>query len=424
MSGGVRRSPAASTVRARGRVVMILGAGPLQRPLVAAARARGLHVVAVDNVPGNVAHALASESRFVSTRDVPAVVLAARALRPDAILTACSDVATPAVAAVVDELGIPGVPAEVAARLSAKDAFRRFQRAAGLPHPAFVSGADANEVVDRARALSGPVVVKPVDRSGSRGVSRLEVRAEHALRAAIERARQAGFDGRVCVEEVIPGREYGGDAVAAAGALRAFVTEKHVVGTVVRGHHVPPGLDADGLAAIEDAIRTHAALLGVRDGILNFDVMLGPDGAPVVIEMSPRLGGNWIPQLVAHAWGVDLLGCALDLALGRAPALVAPGPARPAGSYVLGARGPGRLGRLPRFDALRAELPDLVALEWDVRAGDRVEPLRDSGEQVGRALFDLAGREYEEMAARLDAALDRCVEPGAPVCRVPGGIPA
>ncbi len=393
-----------------GETVLVLGAGPLQAPLIAAARRAGHRVIALDNVPGNVGHRLAHASIDASTRDIAAVVSAARRLGVTAIATAASDVAVPALAASCAELGLPGPSRETCAAFHGKESFREFQRKAGLAHPAFVAGSDARELAHFAGSLSGPVVVKPTDRSGSRGVTRLGSPRASELTRAIERALAISFEGRACVEQALPGVEYGGDGVVLEGRIEFLaVTHKQMQGTVVRGHVVPSGLGEAPLATIRRELERHVRAARYEAGPLNFDLMLGPDGEARIIELSPRLGGNWIPQLVARAYGVDLFGSAIEIALGRTPQLRPQMPSA-AASFVLASEREGRLARPLSLDAVRAQLPQLVALELDAEVGTPISPLRDSAQQVGRALFDLAGTSFRAAASTLDAALADCLE--------------
>lgn len=386
--------------------LLVLGAGPLQAPLVRRAGEMGLEVVTADNLPGNVAHALADASVVASTRDPGAVLRAAHAHRVDAVATACSDVAVPTLAVVADALGLPGVPLGVARCWTRKDAFRRFQRDAGLPHPAWVAGRDAEALLREARRLEGPVVVKPVDRSGSRAVRVLPSAEDAGLADAVRAALAASFVAAVCVEQYVAGPEYGGDGVVQGGNLvRLFATAKQLEGCATRGHVLPSGLAPAVEAALRESVQAHVSAAGLRDGIVNVDLRLQPDGQVRVLEMSPRLGGNWIPELVRHVHGVDLYRQAVELALGRRPQLapgVAPLVGGPAATHVLGALHAGTVRELPDEGALRERLPHLVKLELDVAVGDKVEPFHDSSAQVGRALFRLEGTGYAETARLLD----------------------
>lgn len=391
--------------------IVILGASALQRPLVRAARATGRTVVTVDNVPGNVAHRDAHHSHCVSTRDVEGVVALARRERACAVLTACSDVALPAVAAANEALGLPGFDAALLARWIRKDRLRAFQREHGIPHPAFVAGPASDALHRDAGKLGGSVIVKPTDRSGSRGVSRIEAAGGPALAEAIGLAAELSFRGEVVVERYVEGPELGGDAWVRDGRIEAlFVTRKDMQGAIVRGHLRPAGLDARDEGALRETLAQHVGHAGYADGPLNFDVRMPPGGDPIVLELAPRLGGNWIPQLIAWTSGVDLFEATIRQALGEPVRLVSR-PLRPAASFVLGSSRAGRLEAPIPVDRLRDTLPGLAELEIDLAPGDRFDAMRDSGQQVGRALFDLEHTRYAEAVDALEQALSPWLAP-------------
>ena len=394
------------------RRLLVLAAGPLQVPLIQAARARGLHVTTADNRPSNPGHALADESIDISTRDVDRLCRAARERGIEAVLTCASDVAVPAVAAVAAALGLPGVSPAIAEAWHRKDRFRAFQRRHGLRAPGHVSGSHAGELAREARVLPGPWIVKPADRSGSRAVRKVAKGDERALEPAIEAALAASFCGRACVEQYLPGEEFGGDAVVWQGAVvHFFATRKRMEGCLVRGHELPSGLPPDGVQSLVAAVQAHVDAADLEAAIVNVDLRRDADGNSTVVEMSPRLGGNGIASLVRHACGFDLHGCALDLALGEAPDLEPAEITRPATTHVLGAATEGIVASRLELVDLREEIPELVDLWFDRAPGEPFGPFRDSGDQLGRALLRGNGRQAEAIAARLDAQVMRRVAP-------------
>jgi phosphoribosylaminoimidazole carboxylase (NCAIR synthetase) len=387
--------------------LMMLGASYLQRPFVERAIALGHRVITVDNVPGNVCHRISHRCYDISTVDGERVLKAAVDERIDGILTACSDVAVAAVGRVNDALGLAGVTAEQARVLCTKHNFRQFQADHGLPHPDFYTSRETEPLLRAAPELGHHVMVKAVDRSGSRGVRKVASDDATALTQAIEESRRVGLSGVVCIESVLSGTEYGGDALVVDGAVRhLFVTDKHLAGTVVRGHSMPTRLAVDQLERVRLALEAHVRCCGYRNGPLNFDVMVDDSGAVWVIEMSPRAGGNWIPQLVEFTFGADLFTATIDAALGRQVSIRVYPDVRPAGVCVFGAPYPGRLLSAPAAAALCSGIPGVVSADLNVALGAEVMPMRDSGDQIGRVMFELETPSlYWSTAARIEAAI-------------------
>jgi biotin carboxylase len=156
------------------KTVLFVGAGRHQRRAIEHARGRGLRVVAVDRnakAPGfDAAHVV----EVVDFTDVEAVTNAAREHRVDGVLTVSADRAVPVVAAVAEELGLPGIGTEAAHRMTHKLAMRNALAAAALPQPRFVAVRSERDAAAALDAVGLPAVLKPVDSGGQRAVFRLE----------------------------------------------------------------------------------------------------------------------------------------------------------------------------------------------------------------------------------------------------------
>jgi hypothetical protein len=205
---------------------------------------------------------------------------------------------------------------------------------------------------------------------------------------AIRTAQSVGLSRTTCIEAVIPGIEYGGDAfISNARVVFVCVTRKHLDGSVVRGHTLPSSVPEHVVQSIARELERHVERVGYIDGPLNFDVMVDNDGIVRVIEMSPRSGGNWIPQLVNHVFGADLFAATLDASLGITPRLATEDRGVTASSFVLGSSAEGVLSANLDAREVLERIEGGVALEFNVGAGDAVHVMRDSGDQIGRVLF-------------------------------------
>lgn len=366
---------------------MVLGAGPAQVPGIIKAVAAGHRVVTLDPYPDSPGHALSCEGVRRDTRDLDGLLDAAAALRVDGVCTFRSDVATLNVHLVRERLGLPGGHARAALIMSNKAAFRDFQRASSLPCPAFVHGTDPPALCQGAADLGPEVFCKPVDNCGSRGITRITGLSQAGLREAIAHAKSYSRTGVVCLEERIPGSEFGGDALFAGGSMVfAAITRKDVDDLVVRGHRLPSGLGEADKLRIGAALESACALLGYRDGPLNFDVMV--DGETVtIIEMSPRNGGNGLTDLIRHARGVDIEDGLISLALGRKPKESPIDVEKGFAVVVLGAARAGPLRHLPTLHEWKRRLPNVVEVFYGRRQGEHVDALRHNGNAIGHVVF-------------------------------------
>jgi biotin carboxylase len=250
------------------------------------------------------------------------VVRVARELQVSGVVTAASDVAVPAVSAVVRELGLPGLPPEVALRCRDKLACFRALIASGhaVPHTHPVNTeAEAIIAVD---ALGGyPVIVKPRSGGGGRGV--VLVREPGEISGAIACARRAYGPGHhgVLVQEFIGGRSVGVEAFFSNGELaEAFVLDDQFEPGYISpaGHSLPTTLDAARAESVVQSVAAFGRALGLQDGPANFDLRY-VDGRTIMLEVNPRLGGNSITDLVRAAYGVDLAEATVCAALGQDP---------------------------------------------------------------------------------------------------------
>jgi biotin carboxylase len=396
--------------------LMVLGAGPFQVAGIRKAVELGYIVISVDNVPGNPGHGYAHHSLNFSTTEREALADQADALAIDGVCTFSSDIAVPSVGYICDRLGLPGVSLATAERMSAKHRFRETQLHAGLPHPAFMVAHEPGELEGLDDRLRFPLMFKPVDASGSRGVRLVPGASAEAIASAFSYAQAYSSAGGVCIEEFVPGREVGGDAILFGGKI-AFVaiTEKHFEGFVVTGHNFPAMLLDEDRRRIGAAIAECASAVGYTEGPLNFDVKVSPEYV-VVLEMSARNGGNGIPAIIYRATGVDVEKAAIQLALGEAVAVPPSVDAdllvrRGAASRIFGSSLGGTLRHINSLEQARALVPELFDLNVAVPVGGRVGPFEHNGNLVGCALFDCEDRDrYADIAARIEAALDMRIE--------------
>lgn len=392
--------------------VMILGAGPSQVPAIRKAVRLGHHVITVDYLPDNVGHKYSHQYVNCSTTDKKGVLRAASQNHVDGIATFCSDVAVPTVAYVSTRLGLPGFAESIAEVLSYKDRFREFQKTNGLNHPDFVSASRPQELIQKIAQLHFPVVFKPVDYSGSRGVSRVDRPDTRSCRRAFEHAWDFSRSGRVIAEASIDGIEVGGDAFLTGGQVAfAAVSQKYLRGFVPTGHRFPTFLSENDQRRVANEIEVTCRAAGYTEGALNYDIMVGPKQISI-IEMSPRTGGNGIQELVERAFRVDLVALVLQTAVSDPPSDVRPkSPITGCGSLVFGSNKAGLLRELVTAEEVMRAVPEVFDFQTDYQEGDCVPAFTHSGNRIGRILFDCRdAKHYDCLVRRLARACQLRVE--------------
>lgn len=368
--------------------LMILGASPGQLPLIQKAVDLGCYVITVDYLPDNIGHGYSHHYVNCSTVDQAGVLAAAQALRIDGITTIASDVAVATVAYVAAQLGLPGCPPHVAATMSNKANFRAFQQTHGGNGPGFVTGSDLAAIMADIMALTPPLMFKPVDTSGSRGITRVDQPDQAQYKRAFTYAQQFARSKVVCSEEFIEGIDVSGDGFLVNGQLQALITQKYQCGYIPTGHSFPTNLSPADQARVLAAVTQTCLAMGYTAGPVDFDVKVAPERV-VIIEMSPRLGGNGIPKLIRRATGVDLLEITVQYALGwpiaLPPALVV---TNPCGSWVFGSKYAGQLTWVTPAAVVWAQVPELFDYLVAYNCGDAVPRFEHSGNSLGYALFD------------------------------------
>lgn len=368
--------------------VLVVGAGPFQLDVIDAARRLGAEVIAVDRRADAPGMARADRAIAIDTSDVAAVVEVARTWRVTGVVTAASDVAVSAVAAVAEALSLPGLRPEVARRCHDKLETFSWLRARDLAVPDTLPVQSAHDAREAVAALGGyPVVVKPRSSAGGRGVS--IVGRPELLERALERALSyAGPDEGALVQRFVGGTSVGVEAFFAGGDLvAAFVMDDQYQDGFVSpvGHSLPSTLPGPVLDAVRLDVARFASAIGLADGPANFD--LRRDGeTTVLLEINARLGGNSITDLVRACHGVDLAEATVLGAVGRDPrTALAPTRESPTAARLMLTRGRGR-ARVAAPDARWQAHPDVLTLDVVVRDGELPTLVADAWTILGRCI--------------------------------------
>lgn len=385
-----------------------------------AAAAAGLRPVLLLADPSRYPYAAedALEVIRVNTQDEGALLDACRRLREGpglAGVTSSSEYFVAAAARLASGFGLPAPSHEAVAACRDKHAQRRRLKAAGVGCPGFRLASTVDEAAAAACELGLPAVVKPVYGSGSVGVRLCEDAAAVAAHAAAllsqrENERGQPVPRRVLVEELASGPEF---SVETFDAGVVGVTRKHLgppPDFVEVGHDYPAALGA----AQEQGVRAEAlcALRALRLGWGPAHVELRVTaGGPKIIEVNPRLAGGFIPELVRHASGVDLIAATVARVAGREPDLT-PRVTLYASLRFFVAGREGTLAAVAGLEAARAG-PGVKGVEIYKAAGERLSVRGDFRDRVGHVLA--VGETPEAARAAAEAAHARVVLEVRPV---------
>ncbi len=303
------------------QAVLILGGGVMQLPAIRIAKRKGWYVFVADGNRSCPGAAIADSFFPIDLKNTERLIEAAKTCDPPltGVLTAGTDFST-SVARVAEALRLPGTSHASAYNASDKVQMRRRFAEAGVPSPAFVelAGTDDRAALAEAAKLNYPLVVKPVDNMGARGVQRVSGASQ--LTDAVARAVGFSRSGRVIVEEFIPGQEYSLDAIVEDGKVTVCgLAERHIYfppAFVEMGHTIPAQIDDRRERELVEVFIAGVRALGISNGAAKGDIFHTGTGA-VVGEIAARLSGGYMSGWTfPYSSGFEVTEAALNIAVG------------------------------------------------------------------------------------------------------------
>jgi biotin carboxylase len=391
-----------------GERLLVLGAGPAQLGLLAAARKRDLYVIAVDRDPSAPGFRYADRRAIVSTEDELGIERLAEAEKVDGLIAPGIDWPVGIAARVAAKLGLPHPISPESAVLTTSKLRQRDRFAeAGVQQPVHEKCRSVAEAREAAARVGYPCVVKAPDQQGQRGLS--VVAGPEELDAAATTALDASRNGSFLVEELVVGREVTVNGFSLGGQFHALtVTDRHRAEQsafgVALAHVWPSAQPPAQIAQAIDAARRAAAALGIGNGPTYTQVLVSEEGA-FVGELAARLGGGHDAELCRAALGVDLNDAAIAVALGEPlkRQQVAP-KARVGGACIRFLVPPeGALREVTGLDEAY-RLDGVRGIRMYRRPGHVFGPFRRGADRAGAILA--VGDSAEEALARADEAAD------------------
>jgi len=301
--------------------VLLLGGSSEQVIAINYAKEQGYYTILCDYLIDNPGQYYCDEYHCVSTTDKDAVLELARQKNIDGIVAYSSEVATATAAYVANKLNLPSNPYESVLILSNKNLFRDFLKNNGFNCPKAKSFHSKIEAKDALIEFQFPVMVKPVDSTGSRGVSRIYSVEE--FNKAFENAQSKSQQKMVIMEEYIDMAHkctIGGDLIVLNGKIEycGFINgyrDIEINSFVPTGNSYPVSIEEEKLEIVRKELQKVIDLLNIKMGVLNLDVVFDQNGRPFIIEMAARNGANRVSQLLEMATGVNLVKVIVDAAV-------------------------------------------------------------------------------------------------------------
>ena len=304
--------------------LMLLGGLRYLLPVIEAAHRHGIHVITVDYLPDNIAHRYSDEYHNVSIIDKDAVLALAQELQIDGIMSFAVDPGVVAAAYTAEKMGLPfQCSYEAACILQDKSRFRKFLADNGFNVPnarGYSEGDDALQDIDY---FNWPVIVKPVDSAGSKGVTRVDDPAD--LPAAIAHALDCSPSRHYIIEDFLEksGPSMGDECFVVNGKLLynafydQFFDNEAENPYAPSGEYWPSAMGQEREQEFKDELQRLFDLLGIRTGIFNVECRVCTNGKAYLMEVSPRAGGNRLAEILNYAADVDIIEAEVCASVGE-----------------------------------------------------------------------------------------------------------
>jgi biotin carboxylase len=379
------------------RWLMVLGAGPYQVPVIRKAQQMRFSVLAVDGDPAAPGLRIADAGGVVDVRDTGRCLQMATERRIVGVTTVAVEPAVRTLAAIATALRLPGPSVEAAAGATDKTSMRAAWSRAGVPSTRSFPCTTREALFDAVDALGFPVVVKPADSAGSRGVERVD-RAGRLV-AAYEAALAASRRGVAVVEAFMPGVEMSVEAFVCGGVLTAVaLSDKrrtappYLLDTMVSfPSEQPAQVQERAIEIVRRAVRA----LGLDMCTVHAEVMVTPQG-PRMVELAARGAGFKVfTHMVPWSSGTDAVAALIRLAVG---ATVSVRPCRRRGAVLWFPQAvPGWVRAIRGLEEARAT-PGIHEIGLFVQAGDTVRPLTCGTDRIGYVIALARSRRTAEAA--------------------------
>lgn len=302
---------------------MLLGGIRYLLPVIKAAHDQGYYVITADYLPNNIAHKYSDEYVNVSIIDKDAVLKVAIEKQIDGIMSFGVDPGVITASYVQNQMGLPSFgPFESVVILQNKDKFREFLAEHNFNTPKARWFTSVEDALEDLSWYDYPVIVKPTDSAGSKGVSRVD--CEEQLHAALENAFQFSFSGHIIVEEFIEkkGCSSDSDCLSIDGRLSFanYSSQRFDLNAAnpltPSAYTWPSTFTPQEIDYLTNELQRLISLLGMKTAIYNVETRIGQNGMPYIMEVSPRGGGNRLSEMIRYAAGIDMITTITRYAVG------------------------------------------------------------------------------------------------------------
>lgn len=294
--------------------LMILGGSRYALPVIEAAHKLGIYVITCDYLPDNIAHKYSDEYCNVSIVDRDATLEVAQNLKIDGIMSFACDPGVITAAYVAEKMGLPNVgPYDSVCILQNKGKFRKFLAENGFNVPVAKSYKNIKDALGDINAFHWPVIVKPTDSAGSKGVTRVDNPKD--LEKSIQYALRYSQSNEFIIEDFIIQHGYSSDtdSFSIDGELKFVSFNCQRFDQAAKNPYTPAAyswpssMTMEHQEELKSEIQRLLKLLKMKTAVYNIETREGMDGKAYIMELSPRGGGNRLSECLNYATGIDMI---------------------------------------------------------------------------------------------------------------------
>lgn len=372
--------------------LMLLGGLRYLLPVIEAAHKEGYYVITCDYLPDNIAHKYSDEYCNVSIIDKEAVLEKARELKIDGIMSFAVDPGVVSAAYVAEKLGLPFAGSYDSVKiLQNKDLFRQFLTENGFNVPVSGGYSTYEEAFSDLKRFTFPIIVKPTDSAGSKGVTRVD-RPED-LKQAFSLALQNSISGRVIIEEFIEktGCSSDTDSFSVDGQLKVVTFSAQRFDDEAANPYTPSAFSWPATFSDEQQLYLASelqrliSLLNLGTSIYNIETRIGVNGKAYIMEVSPRGGGNRLAEVVRYGTGVDMIGAYVRAAVGDPVGEL--GTANFNGYWAEVILHADKAGIFERIEISPQYKENIYEKDLWVKVGDRVKSFNGANDAIGTLIL-------------------------------------
>lgn len=374
--------------------LMLLGGSKAQLIAIEKAKELGYYTVLCDYLTDNPGQYIADKYYPVSTTDKEAVLTIAETEKIDGIVAYSSDPAAPTAAYVAMRMGLRGIDYDIAKNFCEKQLFRKFLKENGfnVPMSIEIHVPYSIENIDVSE-LEFPVIVKPTDSSGSKGVTVLD--RIDGLSEALKYAEKYSRNGCLIIEEfiqrdhphVIEAEIFAIEGEVKSWGLMNSIRDSYSNPLLPAGYSYPLDMDIERTGLVKREVSRLVKATGNTSGAFNIEMIIDKKGNLYFLDAGPRNGGNILPEYISLISGKDIVGATIRNAMGETAEIDVDLDGLSGGYWSMGVLHSTTAGIFKavkyREDAARA----LVREEIQKEIGDHVNAFERCNDLVGLSIF-------------------------------------